>query len=644
MNTCLMHFAVRRIAPLVVVLAAAAQVRAQSWASCQLLNEPWEAGMDVKNAQIIAAPNGGFHATYEAGQLKYRRYFGGVLKPSQGQSVPNFWANLSFCLGLDGRVHMVFEDWAYGGAEVRWYRWDVNDATGQLYNGLTQVLSSSSASAKFPYVAPVGTGTAGDVVMSYTRLRDGLPTDKQIFFNRFDGTSWSGDTATGSRVNSGYEVHGMARSPVDGAVYRAFTDAGVLKMRRYNGLWWEPEIVLDSVARNNDGMHNRQKVGVNGAGQVMVVWDQANRYYSVIYTPGAGVSGAVQLTDNGSWGTSCTGIPGTTRFYSIYSADGATHMVGRLWSGGAWQGEEHVSAGLANAFMVDPDVSAATDGTLYAVLEYWGSGKPQQYYTIRPPSPPGTTGALAGTVRDQYGQPVTGAGIQTTGTAGGGTGPGGTYAFASPVGTYSLTANKTHYLGQTVHNRIVSAGQTTVTDFVLTGQPPAPATIVRLTPGNTRVVIEWTNPWSAQFNGARVVARVGADPTGPDDGQVVIDDVAPPGSFRWVEHTGLTNGVTYHYRVYAYFQDSSRFYAAGSAGSFSATPAVKPDFDRDGDVDQQDYGFLQSCFSGRDIPQYAPECLASRMDGDEDVDADDFGIFIRCAGAADQYAPPDCVN
>ena len=626
------------------LMEAAPAARAQSWSNCQLLNETWEAGMDVKNATVVAAPNGGFHATYEAGQLKYRRYFGGVLKPSQGQSVPNFWANLHFCLGLDGRVHMVIEDWAFGGPEVRWYRWDVNDATGQLFNGINQVLSSSSASAKYPYIVPVGTGAGGDVVMTYTRFRDGIPTNKQIFSNRFNGSAWSGESSTGSYANSAYEVHGIARSPVDGTVYRAFTDAGTLKLRRYNGLWWEGEIVLDSVVRNGDSMHNRQSVGVNGAGQVMVVWDQGGRFYSVIYTPGVGVGGVVELTSNGSWGTSCTGIPGTNRFYSIYSADTATHMVGRLWSGGAWQGDEHVSAGLANNFMVDPSVSAGPDGTLYAVFEYWGSGKPQQYYTIKAPPSPGTTGTLAGTVRDQYGQPVTGAGINTSGTAGGGSGPGGTYSFASPTGTYSLTAAKTHYVGQTINGRTVAAGQTTVTDFVLTGQPPAPATMLRVIPGNTQARVEWTNPWSAQVNGARVVARVGADPTGPDDGVVVIDDVAPPGALRSVLHTGLTNGLAYHYKVYAYFQDSSRFYAAGSAGSFSGIPAVRPDFDRDGDVDQQDFGLLQSCFSGRDITQNREECQPARLDADDDVDGDDLAIFMGCAGGANQYAPPNCAG
>lgn len=59
-------------------------------------------------------------------------------------------------------------------------------------------------------------------------------------------------------------------------------------------------------------------------------------------------------------------------------------------------------------------------------------------------------------------------------------------------------------------------------------------------------------------------------------------------------------------------------------------PVVIPgDFDGDGDVDMQDYGAFQVCFSGN-LPQTAPSCAKALMDGDTDVDANDLAIFLGC--------------
>ncbi len=57
---------------------------------------------------------------------------------------------------------------------------------------------------------------------------------------------------------------------------------------------------------------------------------------------------------------------------------------------------------------------------------------------------------------------------------------------------------------------------------------------------------------------------------------------------------------------------------------------VSADFDRDGDVDQQDFAHLQLCLSGPDTPQGEESCADTRLDADSDVDQDDVNKFYRC--------------
>jgi len=54
-----------------------------------------------------------------------------------------------------------------------------------------------------------------------------------------------------------------------------------------------------------------------------------------------------------------------------------------------------------------------------------------------------------------------------------------------------------------------------------------------------------------------------------------------------------------------------------------------PDFDRDNDVDQEDFGLLQRCFSGDGVP-YDPICEKADLDLDWDVDLGDLDIFQDC--------------
>ena len=73
------------------------------------------------------------------------------------------------------------------------------------------------------------------------------------------------------------------------------------------------------------------------------------------------------------------------------------------------------------------------------------------------------------------------------------------------------------------------------------------------------------------------------------------------------------------------------------------TPPVVADRDRDGDVDQSDFGCFQACLTGAAVAQHDPSCQWARLDSDGDVDAADLNLFIGCASGPDVRANTDCL-
>ena len=67
---------------------------------------------------------------------------------------------------------------------------------------------------------------------------------------------------------------------------------------------------------------------------------------------------------------------------------------------------------------------------------------------------------------------------------------------------------------------------------------------------------------------------------------------------------------------------------------------VTGDFDRDGDVDQADFGHFQACLSGEFQTQADPDCQDALLDADDDVDQSDFAIFAACMNGP--HLPPAC--
>jgi hypothetical protein len=64
---------------------------------------------------------------------------------------------------------------------------------------------------------------------------------------------------------------------------------------------------------------------------------------------------------------------------------------------------------------------------------------------------------------------------------------------------------------------------------------------------------------------------------------------------------------------------------------------IAGDYDRDGDVDLDDFAAFQACFSGPAVA-YTGDCAKADLDTDSDVDQDDFGVFQRRYSGADRPA------
>ncbi len=100
-----------------------------------------------------------------------------------------------------------------------------------------------------------------------------------------------------------------------------------------------------------------------------------------------------------------------------------------------------------------------------------------------------------------------------------------------------------------------------------------------------------------------------------------------PGPLAW--------GQTYYWRI---DEVSALGTATGQTWTFTIRP-LPGDFDLDGDVDQADFGHLQTCFSGP-VQSYAPGCDDADLDFDGDVDLSDFQQFAACLSG--DHQPPGC--
>jgi hypothetical protein len=104
---------------------------------------------------------------------------------------------------------------------------------------------------------------------------------------------------------------------------------------------------------------------------------------------------------------------------------------------------------------------------------------------------------------------------------------------------------------------------------------------------------------------------------------------------------GLTGNTTYSYTVSAY--DAAGNNSAQSSPPATATTVPPGDFDKDGDVDQEDFGYLQACLDGLEEPHVAG-CQDADLNHDTFVEQRDFNLFLQCFSGPGVPVEPDCAN
>ncbi len=217
---------------------------------------------------------------------------------------------------------------------------------------------------------------------------------------------------------------------------------------------------------------------------------------------------------------------------------------------------------------------------------------------------------------------------------------------ASLAQGWSAPVNITGLAGQREFGPRIAADAVAQQDFVITGEGPVlPATAFTATAGKQTVQLTWNHSASGHSSGTRVVMRADHPSAGPSDGAVVVDQAGTPGQQVVHLHSGLTNGRTAHDAAFPWFQDAAGVYFRAAADTLAqATPPGPADLDRDGDVDQADFGLLQACLTGPFVPQTDPACVAALLDPDEDVDTDDVAVFQRCNSGRGVPSAPNCAK
>lgn len=167
--------------------------------------------------------------------------------------------------------------------------------------------------------------------------------------------------------------------------------------------------------------------------------------------------------------------------------------------------------------------------------------------------------------------------------------------------------------------------------------PPGPVTGFTAAAFHNSVRLTWTNPMDPDFQKTRIcwsIVNYPADPETCENPPIDRPDV--PGSADTVDHGDaehpLLNGTTYYYSAFAY--DTGNLHSVGATAQ--ATPFIPMDDDRDVDVDQSDFGKMQTCL-GNPIP---PGCNWADFNLDNAVNATDMGSFIDCwSGPGLPYVP-----
>ncbi len=119
-----------------------------------------------------------------------------------------------------------------------------------------------------------------------------------------------------------------------------------------------------------------------------------------------------------------------------------------------------------------------------------------------------------------------------------------------------------------------------------TDTPPPPVTNISTEPGDTRVTLKWKNPSVLDFKRTVIRSLPGAYPATINDGALVADLQGAAGASKSYIHTGLANGVTLYYALWAVDIAGN----VSSVAHTTATPVIQTGGDSCGAVRQMPDG------------------------------------------------------
>jgi autotransporter-associated beta strand protein len=303
--------------------------------------------VDLKNPQLVPAQGGGFHLAYirpGASDIRYKRINSSLAVPANSAQVwsGSFLANPNVAEMNDGTVRLGWEQWS-SGPEVGTRRIN-NDGTFIAGENPT-VISNSGLHAKFPLLSSFGTANDSRAVMSYWNS-----SSKDMRYQVNNGSSWGADTDTGYNIENEYLVTGMAKSPMDGSVWRAYgvktsssPNTYALRMINFNPntqTWSAPIDVQTGITT----FPSRIQMAANWHGRVLVAWDGGNNDVKAnIYTPGQGfMPTPLQDTKRAFWGN-VAAVPGTPNDWWLFNDGYGKFPMARPIVNGVMDGAVYVA-------------------------------------------------------------------------------------------------------------------------------------------------------------------------------------------------------------------------------------------------------------------------------------------------------------
>lgn len=366
------------LAGIILLLTAAGSSTAQGWGTPQRLQADSEVG--VKNPHICPASSGGFHALYEYSigpwRTEYRRFLNGTLTAPVIIYTNSFLPAGDICEAGNGDLHAVWENWN-GAEQIWWSKSSDGGATWIPAQPITSYPTSPDGQAKNPIITPYGPAGSPNVMMNSWEA-----DEKALYYNRYNGSSWLGNTPIPQFTDNYYAAWGAARSPVDGSLYRCYGrnvgGAWQICVRRYNGTSWEPESIVSK--NTHDEFASRPSIAINDFGQIMIVWDQDTKVYSRTYYPDWGWTPQTEVGE-GCY-ASVTAVPGRKDFYVAYANSTTNGMLGRRYVAQKWMGAETISIGIPPVHQEETDICAGVDRTLYVCWGTYPSPGPVAVYNI----------------------------------------------------------------------------------------------------------------------------------------------------------------------------------------------------------------------------------------------------------------------